>query len=388
MEKQDYIDILQRKKSINFIGLAITPWHILGIESTIDILLKDGINLQGDIFVYNHNNTGRCVNENSLKNIPSSINITYDSFPKENNKRKLANFFGVIKYIFLDTRNSEPYYILCPAKPSWMWIDVVLEAYGPKKIMFYIVDEGVGSLKFQTFKGLYESNFEEIYVSKIKRIKYAVQSFFELIFSKFFITILKKRGQYHDNELLIKNGNEVLVNKKVIHSYRNVLFNRAKYIKKNASYHNSIVLNPQLLNDDNPTTEALYKQCIEVGKKNDVNVIIKPHPRDLNISRFETLGCFVEKRKDISQEEILASLEIKPMCIIGFDTTTLITSKILFDIPTISSAKIEMNNTSNTNGDLDYFVNIAKGIVLFPENEDEFIKLLSVIVKNGKEKRK
>ena len=38
----------------------------------------------------------------------------------------------------------------------------------------------------------------------------------------------------------------------------------------------------------------------------------------------------------MAAEEILVRLKTKPICIIGFDSTTLITGKVLFDVPTIS----------------------------------------------------
>lgn len=387
MDKKDYIKLLKDNKKCNFIGLSITPWHFIGIESSILFLEDRNIKTNGIIFKFSHVDTGKCNNELLLNRFNDDFKTIFDVFPKDSIKRKIENLMSVFIYLFQNNRKSEPFYVVCPAKPAWMWIDIIKKVYGKRRIVFIIVDEGIGSAKFQTTKGLYFAKIEnkkEKEISIFKRTVYMVLSFMESTFSSMIIYFFKKRNQYINNNLVNIKRNKFVYNYEPVKYYREV-FESSSIGKCNDIYNEkTILINPGLKEEDDDFINSIYRKCTEIVAYKDIKSVIKPHPRDNDIERFNAINCYIEKNRSISQESLVASMSKKPICVISISSTTLITLKMIFNVNGISLAKIvkkhEKDNRNISN--LNYFIEVSKGIVSIPEDIKELEKVLIEEVRN------
>jgi hypothetical protein len=106
------------------------------------------------------------------------------------------------------------------------------------------------------------------------------------------------------------------------------------------------------------------------------HVIIKPHTRELDIdSKYGCLQCEIAESSQ-SMEEFL--MYYRPLAIISFSSTCLITSKIFYDIKAISVTNIlDINNFGLVyKNELLTFKKIFKDVVLFPNSFQELSDLL------------
>ena len=105
-------------------------------------------------------------------------------------------------------------------------------------------------------------------------------------------------------------------------------------------------------------------------KEEGYRIIIKPHPREKNIDKYIKLGCEVDIRNDVPLESILAGLDVKPKCIVGITTTTLVTAKLFWNIPAISMAKLINRDSYGKEivGEIDNFCKIFGTIIQIPDN--------------------
>ena len=121
------------------------------------------------------------------------------------------------------------------------------------------------------------------------------------------------------------------------------------------------------------------------------DVVIKPHPRERNLSRYEITGATVEKLSEVSLEELVAGSPNKPSCVVGFGSSSQIMLNVLYGIPAIDISRLltEENILRATNGvrlrnafnseQLDLFHRLFSPYILEVGDEDELLNQLKTI---------
>ena len=144
-----------------------------------------------------------------------------------------------------------------------------------------------------------------------------------------------------------------------------------------SKYENSVIINTQNLLESNITDGVVdfnaYKKVSYLLNETNEHVVIKPHPREANVHKYETIGWELFAENNIAQEIILAKINKKPKCIIGIYSSTLLNAKGIFDIPVISLAKILLKEEISFafRAELRKYVEMYESIVLFPQDYGE-----------------
>lgn len=117
----------------------------------------------------------------------------------------------------------------------------------------------------------------------------------------------------------------------------------------------------------------LYEKVVDIAREIGLSVVLKPHPRELNVEKYKRLRIKLIP-SDTAQEAILANLEEKPKCIVSIFSSALLNAWGLFDIPAISLAKIMLKEEINEEfrRQLMDFIKQYNGVFLFPESYEKF----------------
>ena len=151
-----------------------------------------------------------------------------------------------------------------------------------------------------------------------------------------------------------------------------------------SNYAGAVVINTQpfeeyhqvLEDEDLRVFRKICAQCTKVG----LRVVLKPHPREKNILRYQCLeNCWIDTNKERTQESILLNLETPPCCIIGYTSTTLVTCSLFANIPTASLVKCSDVSKFIGNAKLDFaaFSRTFSGVLSFPDDIEEFLKMFT-----------
>ncbi|MFI3169218.1 MAG: polysialyltransferase family glycosyltransferase [Faecalibacterium sp.] len=150
-------------------------------------------------------------------------------------------------------------------------------------------------------------------------------------------------------------------------------------------YADAILINTQpflqdrMLSSDQDI-EILTKIC-ECLHNNGYKIVLKLHPREKNLERYAGLKKFVviAKGQAISQEALLANIEVAPKAIIGFSSTTLVTAKLFFDLPTISLVQFWDLDALNPKFRMEQeqFLKTFSNIVACPNSLEALFQVLS-----------
>ena len=142
------------------------------------------------------------------------------------------------------------------------------------------------------------------------------------------------------------------------------------------------MISAQLYFEDNQIKNnadlELYKKIISALSEKNIGVVFKPHPRDKDLSRYDCLDCFVDADNTVSQEAILASLDVKPCAVLSFTSTSLVTSPLFYGVKTASlNSLLPKENVQLTL--LNEFSNFKKAfgsIAAVPDDFDELIDFI------------
>lgn len=182
---------------------------------------------------------------------------------------------------------------------------------------------------------------------------------------------------------LYKNNEAIKIYKEII-MMRNKDFSKQKDLKINENTKNVLIITQPLFEHNSREIkfekELLYK-IINILLQKNIKIIIKPHPRE-NIIKYKeykknTHISVINKKMPV--EEIIEYLN--PKLVLGYSSTALVTSKILFNIRSISISNLIINNveTPFAKEHIRQFQEIFKDIVNCINNLDDLDKLISNI---------
>ena len=335
--EQEFIELVASRPEINFLAAAITPWHALGIEATILQLTERGINLKGYVMIIAHSVTGMAITESNFKKAMNNgiqIICVKPHEEKRTFSEKLSLKFRKYNYfLFLPKqKDMDILYWATPLKPSYEMIPRIAEVTA-KQMQFIITDEGLGSYLNSAYDWWIFS-FQE------SGLKSGIRATWNLLVrDPFFHNSLLRRKQLRWNQLLIGKKKKWFVNKEIVQYYKKIL--KTEGIHKEYDYYaKSVLINSDMFSESGIIKEnedvKVYQIICNLLKQEDIPVVLKVHPREKKLERYNQIECRMEEKSELAQETILASLERKPYCIVGTSSTTLVTAKLLFDIDAIS----------------------------------------------------
>jgi hypothetical protein len=308
----------------NYVAFATTPWHAHGVNAALLKIKEMEKEPLGWV----------CITPSHLKNeyFIKETNFIFD----ENMRFLKGESTDNMQCVSLENNNSN-LYIITPLKVNFRWRKYFSELYPKRNIISIVVDEGLGTYL--------RSNLDWYYLQPTKKsiLGYIIFVVKQIRNNKEQNGLIAK-GQAFNWNLLKKDGRYYRKNDQIWEYYKKAIFNTLKEsldIKK--QYENAVIINTQVSEKgkgyNDAELEVIRNLCTEC-KKRKIPVVVKPHPREENTEIYDLLGVYVEKDYVVSQESILAFSKVKPICIVGFTSTTLVTSTVMFDIPAFSLNKI------------------------------------------------
>lgn len=385
---------LELKKNENFIATAVTKWHAHGIDVGLSLLESRGIHLSGVIYLCTFPGTKKSVTRDNFKTQNKELRFIECEFQDQNKlSRIISNFRAILLLSLMKHKKArkEKIYVFNVIHPNLNWICLEQKYNYKKEISFVMIDEGVGSyvrterkhwvsLKINQYKGL-----KHIYYYFLYSMFGIVRDFIQNKAKK----ILVENGNYCEYMLFREitiNGTSILEkNNEVIECYRAILEeeNYSKIKKKSAN----ILLNTQnLVEGGIITTEKekkLWDKLAPVFNDLGYNIILKKHPREDNNKKYEELKNIFINDDNRSQEEITATSEILPMCVISPYSTTLVTLNLFWNIPAISLAYFLLDSdiSNESRVIIETYIQRFNGVLMFPHNPQELKSMINGIEK-------
>ncbi len=376
---------------VNFIGRCITLLQANGIDLSIKQFAAHGIDLEGYVLLISHPKTGRKVSKESFINTNSNIctmNYEYETIST------FTRIRAMIYALYSSTFNKKKrviYIVWTNVLYEWLYY---LEKYvKDAQVRFVIIDDGGGSYT-DVFRDML--NFEVCNHPERSYLKSVVKIWFRSQYFRIFYSNLNRHGRIMDNKLFkiqVKKGRCFFErNEEAIRYYLEVLQERVKDVEEDVldMFSSAIVINTQCYFENNITDgvvdlEAYGKVIKELKSITGIRIVLKPHPRELNIEKYQNLNCDLYRDNRYPQEVIFANVDVSPYCVISIDSSTLLNSYGIFSIPSISLAKILLNDqTLRLNKmfaeELSRFADRYKEVLLLPEDYTELKEMVAKII--------
>ncbi len=374
MEKIKWNEVLDKvhsDKSINFIAEAITPLHVLGIESLILHLESIGIKCKGFILSVAHGKNGLILTDEAFHEACYEGISHYVLDENAETSDKNWHFYQNLKKM---TEEGDIFYYATPFRPSFNKIPQIMRLRSSSQLKVFITEEGTASYLTTPYD---LTICRSIGWRPHDYIRYAWQT---MLRDRLFEKRLIETGRLERFLLLEKKDGKYTRNRACTEQFCKLLASKA--VSNDLSiYEDAIVFVPSLLYEDGITTEKcdieIYKKICEI--LGEQTYIVKPHPREKNFESYEKLGCMVEKQSRISSEAIFANLKRYPRCIIGDTGTALVNIAALYGIKTIAINKLIDKKYLRQKDYFDGYNKAFGGIIDIPKSEDELMACLEDI---------
>lgn len=332
-------DFMQ-KNGCNLLAFAYTPWHVHGLLAAIRYIESSGSKVKGVVCICKHPQAGYILDEGYFLSCRSSLNIL-EYEPEYDGFLHIVNYLK--KAIFPLNCSGKKYFLIIPNRFEPMVHARFSEGIHSENIESFVIDEGLAT---------YMRSDIDFYKDALKHGgSFARKAWIRFRLGMIDSHYVKKISRDHflnDFKLLKKISGGLIVNDASVPFYREVIAEERLNItcQQLHMYENAVIINTQPFWDEGTLSgyedvnilTDFCKKCSEQG----LHLVIKPHPREKDLDRYACLRdyAFIETRKNITQESIIAALDIKPLAVVGFSSTTLISTKIFYDIPTYSLVRM------------------------------------------------
>lgn len=381
LNNNELIEIIKKDKSINLIAIAKTPWHAISMQAALT-KISAADNLNGYILfgADDYENPKPLINKASLK-LPENGSYRMDYHSGEvysgSKIKNLMNKVHDFLYFLHHKKGEKAFYVLHPMSVYSTLVPKIKKALPECKVISVITDEGLGSYMRSDLNWAAEAL--QITGSK----KEFMRTFISRPLNRFYERKAFALSECIDFRLLKKDHGVYSENKSAVPYYKAALASSELNEQDYKYYEKAVVISAQLYHETNQIKNnadlKLYKAIIEKLKKADISVILKPHPRDKNTDRYKTLNCIVEKNNTAPQESIFECLKIKPRAIIGFTSTSLVTSKIFYGVRGISLNNLLLAEDidSSLKNEFQSFKKAFSGVIEIPNSIDDFISAVN-----------
>lgn len=371
--------LIAESKDINFVACALMPLHVIGINAAIRYLNQNGIKLHGFIIVFEHSITGRHISKEDFIIGDNKITVCDGVMKWKYNKG--IKFKALASIPSFHKRSTlTPFYYINSYPNTIIFNYISRMGY---KTVWVQIDDGGASYVSRT-RDAYELAL--LYIKDrniiIRHIKIIIQVI-NGIFQDYCAKMLSNTGGRIDFRLFDETQKTQRANPTSIKFYKEA-FKRAFHgnLDTLKCFEGCILINTQCLEECNLVDDEIdyrvYKAAISNIKDIGNNIVIKPHPRELNVDKYKALGVAVYDKYDCTQEVLLSCLEESPICVISIYSSTLMNISGIFDIPAISLAKIVLKEKPNPilKKVLEEYIEQYGNAVHFPESYDELTALI------------
>lgn len=382
----NHSDIIEKIKSdgdIDFVSFVRTPWHALGCNASLLRLkkkqgAKKGLIILSDESCKNENPLVRADSFDVLRQNGILFNLmfhdgnVFSHSTAENIKTKLLSF----SYLAHHKKGTRRIYVLSPMSINDIFISRLKKAVPEADIISIVIDEGLGVYMRNSFNWAVEQ------YHNTKSVKEFVRLLFDMQKKRAYVKLSLKRNEYISNNLLIKNGREFKENGDIISFYKQVIEMDKSDAGKYSIYENAAVISAQLYFENgqikNDADLKVYEEVISRLSEKGIHTVFKPHPRDKDLSRYNSLDCYVDKDNTVSQEKIFALLDVKPCAVLSFTSTSLVTSKLFYDVKAVSLNRIlEKDDVQlSLQNEFSNFEKAFENIVFIPKTADDLIEYI------------
>lgn len=362
---EQLMNVIRKDAAINFIAFAISPWAAHGVDAYISRCYDEQEKIKGFICVLEHSRSGYLLDESHFSNTDDNIQIVRVKGGKCENDREIL-LKGILKKNM--KKEASKFYILSQRVPSYLWHFRIKSVRDSMYIKSIVIDEGLGM--YMRNDRDWFNEFVGISSSIQKKINAAFNVY---IYNHLLDMILEKKKEKEYFTLLNKKNNNLEINPIAVRYYKLAIEKIGKSSKEDSIYEDAVVLLTQpyyemgsIANDEDL---KILEQVCNVCARAHLKVVLKPHPRETDIERYNILkNCYVDIKKGKSVESIISGLKRKPKAIIGFSSTSLVAEKLFDEIKTVSL--IDCMNDCNVVGaakvDFDKFRQIFGTFVEFP----------------------
>lgn len=334
LDYKEIIELLAENSEYNFVSMICTSWHKLSFEAAKRFIeATSGEVLEGLIIVGKHKLTGYALNNNDFD---ENQRVCFGNVEemKLSVCKKISYYFG------LTATNQKAFYIFTPCRPNLTWTAKLKELFPDRRIVSVIIDEGLATY-IEDNKGWITENIKNGADFK-EKIKLYLNRY---LISGWCKHRLVKSQNYIDCNLLIKEkDNDYRQNGKMFFYYAESIQKTAvrQNIKRIHMPEKYVLFNTQPFTVENGADYDMdVLQCaVDIFKKAGFTVVLKPHPREKQLERYNKLDVQMIKENNYPQEILLERMDIKPSYIVSYFSTSLVTASMFWNIPAISLAPL------------------------------------------------
>lgn len=372
----ELIHKIQKDENINFIAFPLTPWAAHGVIAYINYLLDQGKAVRGFIGILKHPQAGYILSEKHFASISQSAPVQLFEFDRIDTQYIVE--MQVAKSEM--RRKCRQLYILRQSAPDSRLIKKIKHFIPEIKIKNIILDEGLAMYMRSPMDWL----SEHLAVTKSTKDKMKAV-ICDIVYGPLMLRYLKTKDELEYFSLFSKNKRTLEKNNQVCTFYAKAIRASANWIEESTKsiFDGAVVINTQPFYDNKEVFDdadlRVIEHIVNICNQHSIRPVLKLHPREKTISRYDHLKCIVDQSQDISQEALIANLENKPKAIIGFSSTTLVSENVFEGIKTISMIKfIDSSNVCRSmQHDFRAFAETFYDYVLIPETWEEFEEYLS-----------
>jgi len=372
-----------KNTNVDYIAVAITPWHAIGIDAFLFKKAKEYNRRINGIIIILPNNNKYVVHENNFScdsftdvNFYYIENLSYQKFTSIFNNL-IGEGFNILKGI-KNSRNSKNnekrLYLISPWTPYLPFIEYFKdkEIASKYKPIFVVIDEGVGiyvNKKSNELGIKHASKFSILAEIKLKSYDYADRLLRKI--SLRYVPLEKK--------FVFEHGSSMKRNEDTINLYKKIIEIRSNDLGLHED--NVALLVTQPLSEYKMVSKQhecdIIQEIIQLFKENKVKVVIKPHPSETK-NKYDYLKNNNVKiiNNNFPVEEIIPNLN--PICVIGTLSTALINSKVLFNITSVSIVNLLKTDNDLMEYTIQDFKKLSTNFIIFVDSSDEIIKMLDL----------
>lgn len=395
MNLTDLIEKIKNDCSINFIGMAITPLQATGIDAVTSYLSNKGVKLNGYILMTAHPNTGRILNRNNFTTHYDGLEyLDFDcEFPESQGfLKQLQVKSRGLSYTKRKKKGETIYLVWTEILSNLMY--VLSESRPEANVTFIQIDDGAASYINDFQLRLSNLLLGRTYDGIELVVQYTKAGFYAIL-SKLMRKNLKCKNRYIDATIFIKKidikGKMLEQNSTIIPYYVEAFKQQGFMSDKILKYEHAVIVNTQCLSEGNITNGVVdlevYKSLTKIINDLGYKIILKPHPREKDIEKYQKLRWELTNDISLTQESILACLENKPKCIISIYSSTLLNARGLFGIPAISLAKLmlEKQISKSLRIELNRYIKMYNSVIYFPSTKLELKNIIRDIMEKEKD---
>lgn len=347
-----YSDIKKYLHNIDYVATALTPWHAFSLVGAIkEMERKVNRHLRGLVLMVKNPGEEFLIDENHF----SMIEATCVYFSAYRTKLQMIKMeIDTTSYALFKCGKTKdeklPFFVFGhnrPALYNMAYIDRLISS--SRTIVSITCDEGIGS---------YVDTGKE----RIQQFRYGGASKFKMIrhyYEEYLIApraSIKLKNSNRALELClfsINKNNELILSKNIADYTAQAIKQYSEYI----SYEppnikgDYVIINTQLFVGGEITSideiDKLWKNIIDLYLARNIDVWLKPHPREKNIKKYKDMGAKLICSKGIAQEVLLMKMK-KPLYVISIYSTTLVTAPLINHVPSISITRMIDNMDCST----------------------------------------